>query len=139
MQARSPDVPGRWIQVWRPLHTHLLGKRPHRPNGRYIEEENDHERDRVTIEEFARSAKLLFSEIDAADLVPAHSGIRAKLVPPPNSHSAKTRTKGMADFIIERDPEFPNAVQLIGIESPGLTSAPAIAEHVGELVRQNLA
>ena len=134
MQARSPDVPGRWIQVWRPLHTHLLGKRPHRPNGRYIEEENDHERDRVTIEEFARSAKLLFSEIDAADLVPAHSRIRAKLVPPPNSRSAKPHAKGMPDFIIEREPEFCNVVQLIGIESPRSTSAPAIAGDIWDFV-----
>jgi glycerol-3-phosphate dehydrogenase len=45
----------------------------------------------------------------------------------------------MADFIIQRDPEFPHVVQLIGIESPGLTSAPAIAEHVSELVNQVVA
>ena len=45
----------------------------------------------------------------------------------------------MADFIIERDPEFPRAVQLMGIESPGLTSAPAIAEHVAGLVADILA
>jgi glycerol-3-phosphate dehydrogenase len=45
----------------------------------------------------------------------------------------------MADFVIERDPEFPRVVQLIGIESPGLTSAPAIAEHVSKLVAEVLA
>jgi glycerol-3-phosphate dehydrogenase len=109
------------------------------PTARYIEDKNDYERNRVTTQEFARSTKLLLPEIDAADLVPAHFRIRANLVPPPNSHSAKPHTKGMADFIIERDPEFPNVVQLIGIESPGLTSAPAIAEQVGELVNEILA
>jgi len=109
------------------------------PTARYVEDKNDYERNRETVEEFARHAKLLLPEIDATDLVPAHSGIRAKLVPPPNSHSEKPRTKGMADFIIERDPEFPNVVQLIGIESPGLTSAPAIAEHVDRLVNEILA
>jgi glycerol-3-phosphate dehydrogenase len=45
----------------------------------------------------------------------------------------------MTDFIIERDPEFPRVIQLMGIESPGLTSAPAIAEHVNELVAEILA
>jgi glycerol-3-phosphate dehydrogenase len=109
------------------------------PTARYIEDKNDYERNRETIEEFARRAKLLVPEIDAADLVPAHSGIRAKLVPPPNIHAGKPHSKGMADFIIERDPEFPNVVQLIGIESPGLTSAPSIAEQVNELVNQVLA
>jgi glycerol-3-phosphate dehydrogenase len=46
--------------------------------------------------------------------------------------------KRVADFIIQRDPQFPCVVQLIGIESPGLTSAPSIAEHVRELVDEIL-
>jgi len=109
------------------------------PTARYIEDKNDYESNRVTLEEFARHAKLLLPEIEAADLVPAHSGIRAKLVPPPGSRQSDSRNKAMADFIIERDPEFPTVVQLIGIESPGLTSAPAIAEHVSALVGEILA
>jgi glycerol-3-phosphate dehydrogenase len=44
----------------------------------------------------------------------------------------------MADFIIQRDPQFPCVVQLIGLESPGLTSAPSIAEHVTQLVGEIL-
>ena len=109
------------------------------PMARYIEDKNDYESNRVTLEEFARHAKLLLPEIDATDLVPAHSGIRAKLLPPPNAQAANLHSKRMADFIIEPNPEFPNVVQLIGIESPGLTSAPAIAEHVGGLVNEILA
>jgi len=108
------------------------------PTARYIEDKNDYESNRVTVEEFARRAQLLLPEIEVADLAPAHSGIRAKLTPPPNSRAARP-DKGMSDFIIQRDPEFPNVVQLIGIESPGLTSAPAIAEQVGELVNEILA
>jgi glycerol-3-phosphate dehydrogenase len=57
--------------------------------------------------------------------MPAYSGIRAKLTPPGNDGK-----KRVADFIIQRDPQFPCVVQLIGIESPGLTSAPSIAEQV---------
>jgi glycerol-3-phosphate dehydrogenase len=63
-------------------------------------------------------------------MVLAHSGIRAKLTPPGG---------GIGDFIIERDPEFPSVVHLIGIESPGLTSAPSIAEHVRTLAGEILA
>jgi glycerol-3-phosphate dehydrogenase len=107
------------------------------PTARYIEDKNDYERNRETVEEFARRAQRLLPEIEAADLAPAHSGIRAKLTPP--NFGAGRPSKGMADFIIQRDPEFPSVVQLIGIESPGLTSAPAIAEHVGQLVNQVLA
>jgi glycerol-3-phosphate dehydrogenase len=53
---------------------------------------------------------------------------------PPSQHGEKR----VADFIVERDSQFPNVIQLIGIESPGLTSAPSIAEHVRELVGEIL-
>jgi glycerol-3-phosphate dehydrogenase len=108
------------------------------PTARYIEDKNDYESDRESVEDFAKSAKLLLPAIEPSDLVPAYSGIRPKLTPP-SSPSVHAHGKGMADFIIERDPEFPRVVQLMGIESPGLTSAPAIAEHVAGLVADILA
>jgi glycerol-3-phosphate dehydrogenase len=101
------------------------------PTARYIEDKNDYERGREPLEECARRARRLLPEMTAADLLPAYSGIRAKLVPPGE--------RSAADFIITRDPQFPNVVQLIGIESPGLTSAPAIAEQVCEILAESLA
>ena len=74
--------------------------------------------------------KRLLPELGAADLTLAYSGLRPKLVPP--------GSKGIADFVIERDPSVPRAIQLIGIESPGLTAAPSIANHVFELAREIL-
>jgi glycerol-3-phosphate dehydrogenase len=59
-----------------------------------------------------------------------YSGIRAKLTPPPDGSLSGQKTSSIADFIIQPDPEFPQAIHLIGIESPGLTSAPSIAEQV---------
>jgi len=109
------------------------------PTARYVGDKNDYERNRVPVEEFAQGARLLLPGIEAADLAPAHSGIRAKLTPPSQIASDQPHGKGMADFIIQRDPEAPNVVHLMGIESPGLTSAPAIAEHVRELVTEILA
>jgi glycerol-3-phosphate dehydrogenase len=108
------------------------------PTARYIENKNDYESDREPVEDFARNAKVLLPGIEPSDFVPAFSGIRPKLTPP-SSPSVQAHGKGMADFIIECDPEFPRVVQLIGIESPGLTAAPAIAEHVTELVAGILA
>jgi glycerol-3-phosphate dehydrogenase len=67
----------------------------------------------------------MLPEIEPSDLIPAYSGIRAKLAPP-----AKHGEKRGADFIIQPDPRFPRVAELIGIESPGLTSAPFIAEQV---------
>jgi len=100
------------------------------PTADYIEEKNDYERNRLPVEEFVRRAKLLLPEITADDLQLAYSGIRAKLVPPGHA--------GIADFVIERDTNVPRAIQLIGIESPGLTSSLAIAEMVRGLASEIL-
>jgi glycerol-3-phosphate dehydrogenase len=108
------------------------------PTARYIDDKNDYERDRIPVAEFVESAKLLLPELEPEDLVMAYSGIRAKLTPPSKTSRDAPKGKAAADFIIERDPEFPRVMQLIGIESPGLTSAPAIAEYVTEKVAEIL-
>lgn len=100
------------------------------PTADYVHEKNDYERNRLPIAEFVRRAKPMLPEIEAADLQLAYSGIRAKLVPPGHA--------GIADFVIARDPNVPRAVQLVGIESPGLTSSLAIAEEVTKLVEEIL-
>ena len=100
------------------------------PTADYVAEKNDYEHNRLPIEEFARRAKSLLPEIEAADLHLAYSGIRAKLVAPGHA--------GIADFVIERDANVPHAIQLIGIESPGLTSSLAIAEQVVSLAGEIL-
>jgi len=100
------------------------------PTAEYVEDKNDYERDRKPVEYFVRSAKALLPELEISDLVLAYSGLRAKLVPP-GSH-------GIGDFIITRDPEISCAIQLIGIESPGLTSALSIAEQVSGIATEML-
>ncbi|MBR0698012.1 NAD(P)/FAD-dependent oxidoreductase [Bradyrhizobium lablabi] len=59
-------------------------------------------------------------------LMPSYSGIRPKIVPP---------AVATQDFLIQgpRDHGVAGLVNLFGIESPGLTSSLAIADHVGEL------
>jgi len=64
--------------------------------------------------------------IEPGDLSPEMAGIRAKLQGPGDK---------FRDFVIreESDRGLPGFINLIGIDSPGLTSAPAIAEMVTEL------
>jgi L-2-hydroxyglutarate oxidase LhgO len=101
------------------------------PTARYVSEKNDYERDRLPLEEFLRDAQGLLPQLRLDDLRLAYSGLRPKLVPP--------GAKGMADFVITRDPNHPRAIHLAGIESPGLTAAPAIARYVAPLVSETLA
>jgi glycerol-3-phosphate dehydrogenase len=109
------------------------------PTAHYIDDKNDYERNREPVEDFAEAAKSLLPDLTVNDLVPSYTGIRAKLAPPPGSGAGAASAQTMTDFIIQRDPEFPRVVQLIGIESPGLTSSPAIAEHVEQLAAEILA
>lgn len=103
--------------------TFLLG-----PTATYVDGKENYEKNRLPIADFARSAKTLLPEIEESDLHLGYSGLRPKLVPP-NEH-------GIADFVITRDPHMTQAIQLVGIESPGLTAAPSIAEHVAQLVAE---
>jgi len=104
--------------------TFLLG-----PTATYVEGKDNYEKNRLPISAFAESAKHLLPEIEERDLQLGYTGLRPKLVPP--SHKA-----GIVDFVITRDPKVPQAIQLVGIESPGLTAAPSIAQHVSQLVAE---
>ena len=95
-----------------------------------MDRKDNYEKDRLPISDFAHSAKSLLPEIEEKDLQLGHSGLRPKLVPP-GGH-------GIADFAITRDPNVSQAIHLVGIESPGLTAAPSIAQYVSQLVGEIL-
>jgi L-2-hydroxyglutarate oxidase LhgO len=103
--------------------TVLLG-----PTARYVDAKDNYERDRLTIKDFVEGARSLLPEVQEFDLQLGYSGIRPKLVPPGG--------KGYADFVISRDSAVPQAIHLVGMESPGLTAAPAIANHVAKMVAE---
>src|SRR5215468_4269279 len=106
--------------------TFLLG-----PTASYVDGKENYEKDRLPIADFAESAKTLLPEIEEKDLQLGYSGLRPKLVPP-GGH-------GIADFVITRDENVPQAIHLVGIESPGLTAAPSIAKHVSQMIKEVLA
>ncbi len=78
-------------------------------------------------ETFYKSAKRFLPFLNLEDLAPEMAGIRPKL----------QRSGGpVKDFYIreEKDRGFQGFINLIGIESPGLTSSLAIARHVQNLI-----
>jgi len=76
---------------------------------------------------FAASARRLLPELRDEDFDPDLAGIRARLQGPGGD---------FRDFVIAEESArgLPGFVNLVGIDSPGLTSAPAIAEHVAGLL-----
>jgi len=100
------------------------------PNARYVDE-IDYKVDESQRGLFYRSVKAFLPFIEDDDLEPEMAGIRPKLQGPGDY---------FRDFVIrhEQDKGLPGFINLIGIESPGLTSAPAIAERVEGLVKELL-
>ncbi|MCQ9207089.1 MAG: NAD(P)/FAD-dependent oxidoreductase [Omnitrophica bacterium] len=96
------------------------------PDAQYVNE-IDYTVDEHDKEEFLNSARELLPNLQPDDIIPDTAGIRAKL-----SGSGE----GFRDFVIrdEADKGFPKFINLIGIESPGLTSSLAIAEIVKDMV-----
>lgn len=74
---------------------------------------------------FYEDAKRFLPWLEPTDLAPAMCGMRPKIA-----------VSGFGDFVIKREEgDLEGLINLVGIESPGLTSAPAIARIVADLVR----
>lgn len=76
---------------------------------------------------FAEAARHILPSVRDEDLRPDMAGIRPKL---------QARGGPQTDFVIreESDRGLPGFVNLIGIDSPGLTASTAIARHVASLL-----
>ena len=74
---------------------------------------------------FYKSIRKFLPFLELKDLQPDQAGIRPKLF-----------GKGMPirDFVIQED--LPGLINLVGIESPGLTAAPAIGKYVAKMVNE---
>jgi L-2-hydroxyglutarate oxidase LhgO len=98
------------------------------PNATYIDQiKDDFSMDRSSQQSFFDAVKRYLPDIAYEDLNPEMVGIRPKLQRPGDS---------VRDFIIheETDKGLPGVVNLLGIESPGLTASTAIAEYVHSLL-----
>jgi len=98
------------------------------PSARYVEA-IDYSVDETYKQYFYNSAKRYLPFIELEDLAPESAGIRAKLQGPGDA---------FRDFVITHEEKagFPGLINLIGIESPGLTAAPAIARYVARMAAE---
>ena len=87
-------------------------------------EADDIKTTRIGIDEIIEKSKKTIKEIPFNRVLNTFSGIRPKV-----------KTK---DFIIEEVKDAENFINVIGIDSPGLTCAPAIANYVIDLLKNNL-
>ncbi|AUM94942.1 TPA: NAD(P)/FAD-dependent oxidoreductase [Clostridium botulinum] len=89
-----------------------------------VEEKDDFETTREGLDTVAEKAKLSIKEIPMRQVITSFAGLRA--------HEENS------DFIIGEAEDAENFINAIGIESPGLTSAPAIGEYIREMIVEKL-
>jgi L-2-hydroxyglutarate oxidase LhgO len=91
-------------------------------------DEVDYEVDPARAARFYPAIRRYWPGLPDGALSPGYSGIRPKIVPP---------AIAVQDFLIQgpNDHGIAGLINLLGIESPGLTSSLAIADYVGRLLR----
>jgi glycerol-3-phosphate dehydrogenase len=116
----SKNSPGKGIHFRPRMNNKVLVG----PSAMAISSKNDYDIGRYPKEVFLKAAQKFFPDIKEDNLVKSYAGIRPKL-----SKDGKED-----DFIISVDRNKPPLINLVGIESPGLSSSMAIAEYVSELL-----
>jgi glycerol-3-phosphate dehydrogenase len=97
------------------------------PSAEYIDGREDYATTQTMMDSLFREAQTLLPSLRRNMVIGAYTGIRSKLVP-----------KGQAnygDFVIEESRKVENLVNLVGIESPGLTASMPIAEMVAGIIK----
>lgn len=112
-----PSEKGKGILVTPTTHgNYLVG-----PSSEFVDDKDDFSTDKPTLDNVRKSSAKLVKDIPFGYVIRQFSGLRA--------------TGSTHDFVIERIDGF---VNLGGIESPGLASAPAIAKEAVKLVEEVL-
>jgi len=93
------------------------------PNSYQVEEKDDLSTTKAGIKEVHAGARKLIPHLPHQDLINSFAGLRADI-------------EGRDDFIIEASKKIRGFINVAGIESPGLSSAPAIAEMVSDILKE---
>lgn len=117
---RCPSDAGKGIVIMPTVHGNLLIG----PTSEYVDSKTNLSTTLEGLASINEHAQHTLKQIGFQNVITSFMGLRAK-----------TRTQ---DFIIEESKESLGFFNVAGIDSPGLTSAPAIAEYVIELVKRRI-
>jgi glycerol-3-phosphate dehydrogenase len=117
------DDPGLGIHITPTLEGNIiLG-----PSAEPVDDKRDAASTRQVMARLKAEAGRLMPGFAGAPFIHSYAGVRPKLVDP----GGRDR---FGDFIVEESAVRPGWISLVGIESPGLTAAPAIAEMVAGMI-----
>jgi glycerol-3-phosphate dehydrogenase len=113
---QCPTEVGKGVLVTRSVHGNLLVG----PDALETEDRENLSTTRDRLDYVRGSAGKISKNIPFGEVIRSFSGLRA--------------TPNTRDFILRESNEAPGFIDVAGIESPGLTAAPAIAQYVRELL-----
>lgn len=96
------------------------------PSAEYIKSKSDYASTKHVMDQLFKEAKELLPPLSMKHIIRSYTGIRSKIVGP--------QTGGFGDFIIEESKRVSGLINLIGIESPGLTSSIPISRLVRDII-----
>jgi glycerol-3-phosphate dehydrogenase len=98
------------------------------PSAEFINSREDTKTTKEKARQLIEGAKDLLPSIPLNQIIYGFAAVRSKITPP--------EEKTSRDFIIQEDLE--NFINMIGMESPGLTSSPAIAKLIVQMIKQKM-
>ncbi len=99
------------------------------PSAGYLEEKDDTSTTKDGIDWLLKDAKSFLHDLLKDACIQSFAGVRCKLVGPDSEKPG--------DFVIEEDENIHGFIDLMGIESPGLSASPAIAEMVVGIINKS--
>jgi len=96
------------------------------PSAEFIDDPYDKRTTKEAMNNLFLEAREIIPSLQDKAVINAYSGIRCKLTSPESG--------GWADYRIEESKNTSDFINLVGIESPGLTAAPAIAKEVIKMI-----
>jgi len=118
-----PTALGKGILVTPTVHGNLLTG----PTAQDIKDKDGAATSAQGMSQVQQMASLSVPGIPGSQVITSFAGLRAHITTMPRGCSE-------GDFLIEQAKDAPGFVDVAGIESPGLTCAPALGEYVAEIV-----
>jgi glycerol-3-phosphate dehydrogenase len=100
------------------------------PSAEFIDDPEDKRTTKSMMKILMTEAKEILPALPEKAVISAYSGIRCKLASPKDG--------GWADYRIEESKKTNGLINLLGIESPGLTGAAAIAKEITTMISNHI-
>ena len=120
--APKPGIGGLGVHLTPTVHGNIIIG----PSAEYIEEKDDFSATSEVMDKLLAEASELLPSLERRYIIGNYAGIRPKQAPPGEG--------GYRDFVIKEEESCPGLINLIGIESPGLTASMPIARMVRGII-----